>query len=159
MRELLKSVGQLLTGIGLFVAAMTYLFVFRSQNAKTNRETRGLLLLLGAELDNQMRSLQHLHAEPERLANTTGESIETSVWDANTERIARFLSVGDFGLISTHYADIKFIRDQLPRPTVEGEVEDELRWFIQASVEGLPFLQQRVHIYIVNLEESQLAGK
>jgi hypothetical protein len=159
MRELLKSVGQLLVGVGAVTAAVTYLLKFRSQNVSTNFEIRALLLILSAELDSQERVLRRLQETPERLRDMSGESLETSVWDENTERIARSLSTQDFRMLLDHFANIAHVQDLLPRTTTADDEDDDLHWSIQTCVERLPFLQYHINSRILSLKASQESGK
>ncbi len=159
MREPLKSIGHLLTGIGALVAGVTYLLRFQSQNVRANSRIRALLLLLSAELDSQGRVLQRLQEEPERLEDIAAESLKTTVWESNTERIAQPLTTQDFRLLASHYAAITQIKSLLPRPAAVAEGDDELRLLVQSSVQGLGFLQYRINARIVSLEAIQERGK
>ena len=159
MREPLKGIGQLLTGIGAIFAGLTYFMRFQRQNVQANTRVRALLLLLSAELTSQERLLWRLQEEPERLENTAAESLKTTVWESNTERIARSLTTQDFSLLSSHYADLAQIKSLLPRPTAVAEEDDELRFLVQSSQLGLGFLQYRIHARIMSLEALQERGK
>jgi hypothetical protein len=158
LREILKGIGHLLTGIGALVAGVTYALRFQSQNVRANSRTRALLLLLSAELDSQERVLRRLQDEPERLKNTASEALATTVWENNTERIARPLTTQDFRLLSSHYTAITQIKSLLPRTTGVAE-GDELHSLVQSTVQGLGFLQYRINVRIMSLEAVQERGK
>ena len=159
MREHLKGLGQLLTGVGAIVAGVTYFLRYQRQNVQANLRVRALLLLLSAELDSQERVLWRLQEEPERLENTAAESLKTAIWESNTERIARPLTTQDFSLLSSHYSNVNQIKSLLPRPTAVAEEDDELRFLVQSSQQGLGYLQYRIRARIMSLEALQERGK
>lgn len=145
MREPLKSVGQVLGGIGLFVGAVTFALQTRSQNAVRDRELKGIFLLLGSELASHYEKL--LKVETEHPIPASSKTLDTRIWTEHEVTIAQWLTLPDYNTLSRHYTDIGTLARTVQTSDGHDESDEELREQMQACLERLPYVQALVQRY------------
>ncbi len=160
MREWLKSVGQVLTGLGLLVAAFIYLLeVWRGYQERV-LELVGLLELVAIETSRNNQALSRLIREPQRLISPFGAPFQTEAWDQNSVRISQLLEDYTlFSLMARYYQSLQLAREALEHGAPETEGIEELRKRVEAARQYGGVLEYRAHRYIASMLANKSAKK
>jgi hypothetical protein len=159
MREWLKDVGQVLTGAGLFIGILIYGLTTWRESLKHERELRGLLVLISAEISYHQRISQRFVQEPHRIIDAPSESFKTKVWDANSLRIAQFVTAEDVQVMAGYYGQIELIKEEIRLVELRSERIEEVRQYIEASIQQGEYVKDRIRALIHSTPTVEVIGK